>query len=279
MVGWSEELYCTGRRADGRSVEALTAQLAAVRIRDRMKKILLLSTLAVLTLRTSVGAQQPPEATELLEHAIAYHDPDGLWNRSRFRLEIRETRPDGDERHTRIQFDTSRNTFEILTQQDGHIIEGLMADDDCVLTLDGSLDVTAAERQEYRLTCERLAWRRDYYTYLWGLPMKLRDPGTRLETPATAAEYQGRAVWSIRVTYDESVGHDTWYFYFDRQTSALVGYRFYHHEADNDGEYILLKGEVDSGGMKIPARRSWYTHAEDKYLGDDILTELEVIPR
>jgi hypothetical protein len=242
-----------------------------------MKKILLFSTLTFLTLRTSVGAQQAPGSAELLEQAIAYHDPYGLWNNSRFRLEIRETGPGGDEHHTRIQFDNSRNSFEILTQQDGRVIEGLMADDECVLTLDGSLEFSEEEREKYRLTCERLAWRRNYYTYLWGLPLKLRDPGTRLETPATAAEFQKHPVWSIRATYDEAVGSDTWYFYFDKQTSALVGYRFYHHEADNDGEYILLEGEIESAGMKIPARRSWYTHAEDRYLGTDILTELEVI--
>ena len=241
-----------------------------------MKKLILLFCVPFVTLGLSAGAEQAPAAAEILDRSIAYHDPGDLWNRSRFRLEIRETRPDGGERKTRIQFDNSQNAFEILTQREGRLIEGLLADDDCVHTLDGSLEFSDEERQEFRLTCERLRWIRDYYTYLWGLPMKLRDPGTRLDPQATAAEYQEQSVWSIRVTYDEAVGSDTWYFYFDRRTFALVGYRFYHNEADNDGEYILLADEIESDGLRIPARRSWYTHAEDRHLGDDILTEIEI---
>ena len=240
-----------------------------------MRKILMLLLLSAF-LGMPVYAEEAPAASEVLERSIAYHDPDGLWNRSRFRLEIRETRPDGGERKTRVQFDNSQNAFEILTQREGRVIEGLLADDDCVQTLDGSLEFSDEEREKFRLTCERLQWIRDYYTYLWGLPMKLRDPGTRLDPQATAAEYQEQSVWSIRVTYDEAVGSDTWYFYFDKQTFALVGYRFYHNEADNDGEYILLAGEIESDRLKVPARRSWFTHAEDRHLGDDILTEIEI---
>lgn len=241
-----------------------------------MRKNLLLLSLVSAFLVLPVYAEEAPVASELLERSITYHDPDDLWSRARFRLEIRETRPDGGERQTRIQFDNSQNAFEILTQREGRVIEGLLADGNCVQTLDGSLEFSDEEREKFRLTCERLQWIRNYYTYLWGLPMKLRDPGTRIDQQATAAEFQEQPVWSIRVTYDEAVGSDTWYFYFDKQTFALVGYRFYHDEAANDGEYILLEGEIASDGLKIPARRSWYTHAEDRHLGDDILTEIEI---
>jgi len=241
-----------------------------------MKKKCLSMIILAATLGGPANAEQAPAAADVLKKSITYHDPDDLWNRARFRLEIRETRPDGGERHTRIQFDSSQNAFEILTQREGRVIEGLLADDECVQTLDGSLEFSDEEREKFRLTCERLQWIRNYYTYLWGLPMKLRDPGTRIDPQATAAEYQEQPVWSLRVTYDEAVGSDTWYFYFDKQTFALVGYRFYHNEADNDGEYILLEGEVEDAGLKIPARRSWYTHAENRHLGDDILTAIEI---
>ena len=244
-----------------------------------MRRIVALGFVFFILMAVPSTSEQAPLAAEVLERSITYHDPHGLWNQSRFHFEIRETRPDGGERRTRVQFDLSKNAFEILTHRDGAVIEGLIADDDCVVTLNGSLEFSDEEREKYRLTCERIAWMRDYYTYLWGLPMKLRDPGTRVDAPAAAAEFQEQPVWSIRVTYDEAVGSDTWYFYFDQETYALAGYRFYHNEADNDGEYILLEGEIESDGLKVPARRSWYTHAEDRYLGDDILVEIGVSPR
>lgn len=241
-----------------------------------MKNIPNAAVITVLALAMPAAAQEAPDAAEVLARSIEYHDPEGLWNRARFRLDIRETRPDGSERQTRLQFDNSKTSFEILTQRNGATIEGLMAGEECVLTLDGSLEFSQEQRDRYRLTCDRLAWMRNYYTYLWGLPMKLRDPGTLIDPQASAEEYQQQPVWAVRVTYDEAVGSDTWYFYFNKQTFALVGYRFYHNEADNDGEYILLQGEIESAGMKLPARRSWYTHAEDEHLGDDLLTAIEI---
>ncbi|MEO0875473.1 MAG: hypothetical protein AAFY48_12785, partial [Bacteroidota bacterium] len=52
-------------------------------------------------------------------------------------------------------------------------------------------------------------------------------------------------------------------------TYALSGYRFYHDEADNDGEYILVEGEAQVGQLRLPAKRHWYTHGDRRYLGSD----------
>ncbi len=41
----------------------------------------------------------------------------------------------------------------------------------------------------------------------------------------------------------------------------------------SDGEYILLEGERDVLGMRIPVERRWFTNAEDRYLGTDVLVE------
>jgi hypothetical protein len=221
---------------------------------------------------------EAPTAAVVLERALAHHDPQNHWKRSRFRLELRETRPNGTERRTRIQFQNALDSFEILTDRDGHRIEGLLAGEDCIVSLDGSTEFTDAERDQFKLTCERTRWLRNYYTYLWGLPMKLRDPGTLIDEETSDVWYQKRRVWSVRVTYDEAVGSDIWYFYFDQETFALVGYRFFHDEAKNDGEYIVLAGETEVEGMRIPTRRTWYTNAEGRHLGDDLLVEIEVRP-
>lgn len=219
-----------------------------------------------------------PAASEVLEQSIAHHDPEDHWGNSRFALGFRETRPDGTERRTKVQFQDTLDSFEILTQRDGARIEGLLAGEECILTLDGSTKFSDEDRDKYRLTCDRIRWLRNYYTYLWGLPMKLRDPGTRIDPEVTDAWYQEQKVWSMKVTYEEAVGSDTWYFYFDQQTHALVGYRFFHDEAKGDGEYIVLEGETETEGMRIPTKRSWYVNADGRHLGDDILVEIEVAP-
>ena len=80
------------------------------------------------------------------------------------------------------------------------------------------------------------------------------------------------------MTYDPEVGTDTWYFYFDPSNYALVGYRFYHDESANDGEYIILD-RLEEGDMRLPKVRSWFRNNDDELLGTDKLMEMERISR
>ena len=68
------------------------------------------------------------------------------------------------------------------------------------------------------------------------------------------------------------IGSDTWYLYFDKNTYQLKRYQFFHEEAKNDGEYIILENELMIGGIKMPKDRAWYYNKDDKYLGTDYLT-------
>ena len=108
-----------------------------------------------------------------------------------------------------------------------------------------------------------------------GKPMKLKDPGTILAKQVIKTKFQEREVLSLTVTYDESVGSDIWYFYFDPTNYRLVGYRFYHDESKNDGEYITLEDEYLVGKMRLPKIRKWYMNVDQKYLGTDILSSYE----
>ena len=115
---------------------------------------------------------------------------------------------------------------------------------------------------------------RNYYDYLWGLPMKLRDPGTRLGA-VTRVEVDGEPRWRLRVTYDPEVGSDVWDFDFDPETYALAGYRFFHDEAAGDGEWIALDGEIEGRGLRIPQTRAWYMNVDDEFLGTDKLVGID----
>ena len=103
--------------------------------------------------------------------------------------------------------------------------------------------------------------------------MKLKDPGTIIDPKVTAIDFDGQKSLALRVTYEEAVGKDIWYFYFHPETYALIGYRFYHDESKNDGEYITLEGEESLSSLRLPKIRKWYTHKENKFLGADILVK------
>lgn len=227
----------------------------------------------LLWLATAGAAAKIPTIEELLDRSIAHHDPDGRFLTEAWCLTFRETRPDASDRRTDIMIEVPGERFQ-MTRKAEHEVAGMLSRERCEMTLDGRSEVTETERQEHRLGCDQLRFMRNYYVYLWGLPMKLRDPGTHLGDvePGT---FQGDAVYSVRATYDPEVGGDTWYFYFDRSSAALVGYRFFHDETKNDGEYIVLTKEHEDHGIRLPKSRAWYTHQDDQHLGTDILQTLE----
>lgn len=212
---------------------------------------------------------QAPTAEELLTRSIAYHDPQGRFLTEAHRLQFLETRPDGADRHSEVLVDVAGGRFH-MKRAGEHEIAGVLAPGKCEMTLDGRSEVSEEERAEHRLSCERLQQMRNYYTYLWGLPMKLRDPGTILGR-VTSTTFEEKPVYDLKVTYDEGIGADVWYFYFDRESYALIGYRFYHDEAKNDGEVILLAGEEEAEGLRLPKSRTWRTHQDDRLLGTDSL--------
>ena len=240
--------------------------------------LILLAITLTLSFTPTLTAAQPASSAQLLERSIALHDPQNRWEEGVFELSFIETRPDGDKRVAEVMIDNRHSRFSISASRDDAKLDGTLDGDECSWQLNDSTEFSDAEAEKYRLTCEFLQRMRNYYVYLWGLPMKLRDPGTLIDETVTETDFMGATVWSIRVTYEEGVGSDTWYFYFDPKDARMVGYRFFHDESEGDGEYIILEDVIESGGLALPAVRTWYTNKEDKLLGTDRLENLTVVP-
>ena len=179
-------------------------------------------------------------------------------------------------RTSRVTIDNGKSEFHLSMINGGRVYE-FMVDglDSCEVRVDYQAP-TSFERDSLGLNAARGRRWRDYYGYLYGLPMKLKDPGTVIDPEVINTTFQGEDVLALKVTYEETVGEDIWYFYFSPETYAMVGYRFYHDESINDGEYIILTGiEVDRG-LRIPKDRAWYTNKEDKLLGVDVMRSMKV---
>jgi len=222
-----------------------------------------------------VGASEPADAKALLEASISYHDPAGRWPTFSHTLVFEESRPDGTKRISRVTIDLPQEVFiHDMKTDKAHVVRRVESGS-CSGTLDGSDNFSAEHAKEHRLTCDEIKRYRDYYTYLWGLPMKLTDPGTRIDPEIRGTTFAGRDVLAIAVTYDPDVGGDTWTFYFDPASYALAGYRFHHDVSKNDGEFIILEGEVEIDQMRLPKSRTWYVNDDDRLLGTDTLVKVE----
>ncbi len=223
-----------------------------------------------LFLNTAVG--QEVTGSQLLENSIEYHDPNGSWDSFKGILSITMQTPKGSDRISDIALNLPEEYFKLTSNKDENVIEYTLDKDECILALNGSTVISKAETDSLRLTCDRANMMKDYYTYLYGLPMKLKDPGTVIDPKVRTKTFKGKEYLVLKVSYEKTVGKDTWYFYFDPKNFAMEVYQFYHDQSKNDGEYILLNGEEKIMGIKMPKTRAWYFNKNDTYLGTDILT-------
>lgn len=212
---------------------------------------------------------------QLLEKAIAYHDPDNNWKNFNGKLFISMETPDANDRISEISMNLPAEFFKLMWHREKDTVIQKLDKDKCFISLNGSEQISEENADRLRLSCERTAMMKDYYTYLYGLPMKLKDPGTAVDPNIQKKSFKGKEYLTLKVSYKEPVGGDTWYFYFDPKTYAMEVYQFFHDESKNDGEYILLSEEEVVHEIKMPKIRAWYYNKDDKYLGTDKLTKTE----
>ncbi|WP_116126896.1 DUF6503 family protein [Lewinella sp. IMCC34183] len=226
------------------------------------------------TLRDWTRTPLPLPADSLLAASIAYHDPESRWLTEPHALRISESRPGGGDRYTRLLLNPGGGPFTVERTGGGGQVTLEIRQDGYAFTADGQSVTDDSLQMALNLTPDRVKVLRDYYGYLWGLPMKLRDPGTLISPTVYQVYYHGQRALEIEVRYRPETGGDVWHFLFDPDTFALIGYRFYH-DRDGDGpgtgEYILLEDEVLQDGIRFPARRHWYRTADKLFLGTDTL--------
>lgn len=238
-----------------------------------MKKILFLIVLSFffnsLTSQTLSGSQ-------LLERAISYHDPNNNWSMFNGELNVVMETPDASKRESKIIINLPEAYFFIKATKNDITTEYIIEKDSCSISFNGATDIDETTRKTHNLSCERAILYKNYYTYLYGLPMKLKDHGAIVHDKVEKRTFKGKDYLVLKVTYDESVGSDVWYFYFNPKTFAMEVYQFFKTDVNgnlkNDsGEYILLTEEVIMNSIKMPKNRAWYYNKDDGYLGTDFL--------
>ncbi|MDX6747383.1 DUF6503 family protein [Polaribacter sp. PL03] len=232
-----------------------------------MKKILTLLALFV----SIISFSQEITGDELLEKAINFHDPNGNWPTFKGELFVTMETPKRSPRKSRIRINLPEQYFLVKAVRDTIITEHVVHKTDCSVALNGNINPSNELKKKYSLNCERAKMYKNYYTFLFGLPMKLKDEGTIIHQKVEKKTFKGKEYLVLKVTYSEEVGKDTWYFYFNKNTYAMEVYQFFK-EAKDSGEYILLSGLETINAIKMPKNRAWYYNKDNGYLGTDILS-------
>jgi len=218
-----------------------------------------------------LDVRQLMTSEELLSKSITYHDPENNWNKLDATFEFKTVMADQSERKRTVRINNKKSEFIFESNYEEGRLEYKVKKGQGVAMWNGKTIIPKEEAEKYRISDDRAVMYRNYYTYLYGMPMKLRDPGTRIDSNVEKVEFFGNTYNRIKVTYDPEVGTDTWYFYFDTESHALQAYQFYKDETKNDGEYILFEETKIIDKVKIPSIRHWYYNKDQKFLATDIL--------
>lgn len=209
---------------------------------------------------------------QLLQKTLAYHDPHNNWPELKATFYYDEYRQDNSIRKCIVHFNIAQDQFKMERTQDNLVVTRGTVKDSCYVLVNGGTNFDDEIAEKLQLDCDRSFLYRNYYLYMQGLPMKLKDPGTIVHPQVTREQFMGMDYFKLKVTYREDVGSDVWFFFINPDNYAVAACQFYHDEAAGDGEYITMEGEVNVAGMKLPRERKWYTNKENKYLGKDVIT-------
>ena len=214
---------------------------------------------------------------ELLKKAIKYHDPENNWSTFQGELFVSMETPNSSNRDSHIKINLPKEFFYVSAKRDTTTTEYTLDKNECTIKLNGESAISEAQKKEHNLSCDRANLYKNYYTYLYGLPMKLKDEGTIIHDKVERKSFKGKDYLVLKASYDKAVGSDVWFFYFDPNTYAMEVYQFFKTDANgvlkkDSGEYILLTDTAIVNDIKIPKNRAWYYNKDDKYLGTDKLT-------
>lgn len=210
---------------------------------------------------------QELNASEIVNKSITYHDPNGNWSTFQGEFTLELEMPDKPARKSTIMIDIPNQYFKLIVERDGNTSRNEITEDQCILT---DKDEKVIKTTINDSLCERTVLYRNYYSYLYGLPMKLKDQGTHINPKAELVTFNNKEYLKVRVTYDDNVGSDIWQFYFNPKTYAMEVYQFFKGGPDETtGEYILLSGLETINEIKLPKDRAWYYNKDGSYLATD----------
>lgn len=238
----------------------------------------ILSILVTLLLAHHTATAQDITGNALLDKAIDYHDPNKNWSTFNDTLFVTMKTPKQANRDSKIVINLPQEYFYISAKRDTIHTEFTVEKDACTIRLNGVEDLSEEQLNANNLSCDRATMYKNYYTYLYGLPMKLKDPGTNVDDYVERKVFKEKEYLVLKVSYDKTVGSDVWFFYFDPETYAMEIYQFFKTDDTgqlimDSGEYIILKETKTVNSIKMPKIRAWYYNKDDGYLGTDMLQE------
>lgn len=141
------------------------------------KQILLLFILCSLT-----NFSQEITGEQLLNRAIKFHDPNNNWSTFSGTFYVTMETPNKSDRESKITINLPNEYFRVRAKRDSISTIYELNKSKCstsTIGLQFKKELTEKEwKKKIEEDCKKAILYKNYYTYLYGLPMKLKDEGT-----------------------------------------------------------------------------------------------------
>ena len=108
---------------------------------------------------------------DLLNKSIQYHDSHGALMHHDVTLHLNEKRPNGTDRKSTVAFNISKESYTNTRISEGVEIKSNLTKGKYTITVDGRSEYSDEEKEKYRLNPDRMETMKNYYQYLWLLPL------------------------------------------------------------------------------------------------------------
>ncbi len=201
-------------------------------------------------------------AKDLILHSVAYHDPNGNWTKFKSNMEIKTDlwkKEGGIEKSTRtLFFDRSQSIFKMHSTRNGIELKGEINQDTCYNTALNEIPADQVEKFKSVLGCQGITFYKDYFTYLFGLPMNLLDADAIIDNTILERTYNGVKYDVVKVNYEPLDKKRPWYFYFNKKNHAFELCKFTSREDENKGgEYIIYNHQKNIQDIKLSSQIVW----------------------
>ena len=216
------------------------------------------------------GLSQKLDAKTLINKSIEFHDPDGKWRNLNIKYQVTSEKG-----AVQINVQNNKGSMEWTEKlATGDSLTGGFKSDSCFVKLNGKSIPTTGKLENFLLDCDQIINRSNYWLFMYGLPMKLKDFDIKEVQEPRMVSFLGNDYLMIEVKYKSSKD-SFWKFYFDPKSYRFSIAQYFHNALGSESEYIVFKDNITLGGIKMAKKRIWHLFPKRELIGTETLEPLE----
>ncbi len=181
-----------------------------------------------------------PSGKQILKKSIAFHDPTSQWNNMQQKIIIQSdfVYPDSAFNSLSIGLDNPNKRVSYTNTTLAQRVD--FTDTTCMVVMGDK-------------TCDQAAWTKNFYHFILGLPMTLRNEDGVIHESIVQTTFHDSPCYRVAVDFVQ----EKWHFYFSVADYHLVGFAF-NKNFEHKAEEIYTDGLIDIDAMKLCKIRSWW---------------------